>query len=53
METEADKLRADIEHYRELLKLVGGEALVETLELMVAEKERRLISVEGSRPKGG
>ena len=46
METETDNLRADIEHYRELLKLVGNEALIETLEIMFAEKERRLLSIE-------
>jgi hypothetical protein len=32
--------------------MAGDEALVETLELMVAEKEIRLHSIEDSRPKG-
>jgi hypothetical protein len=53
MNREAEDLRADIEHYRKLLKLIGDKVAIETLEFMLAEKEKRLLSIEAGRLKGG
>jgi hypothetical protein len=43
METAADKLRADIERYRKLLNSIADQAAIEAIELMIAEKERRVL----------
>jgi hypothetical protein len=53
MENEAAHLRTDIERYRKLLNCVGDKVAIETLELMIAEKEKRLLAIQGGRPKRG
>ena len=53
MENEAARLHTDIERYRKLLNCVGDKVAIETIELMVAANEKRLLAIEGGRPKRG
>jgi hypothetical protein len=52
MDNEAAKLGAEIEHYRELLRFVVDSAVVEALERMIAERQDRLLAIEGGRESG-
>ena len=45
MEDEAAHLRTDIERYSKLLNSVGDKVAIDTLELMIAEKEKRLRAI--------
>jgi hypothetical protein len=38
-------LRADIEHYRRLLLMIGDKAAIHTLNVMIAEKEEKIRSI--------
>jgi hypothetical protein len=42
---EVANLRADIERYRKLLPLIPDRAAVQTIELMIVEKEKRLLAI--------
>jgi hypothetical protein len=53
MESEAARLRSDIERYRRLLEMVGDRVAIEALERLIAEREKRLLSIEGDPSKGG
>jgi hypothetical protein len=44
MEDEAAHLRTDIERYRKLLNSIADQVAIEAIELMIAEKERRLLA---------
>jgi hypothetical protein len=52
MENEAANRRTDIERCRKLLKCVGDKVAIETLELMIVEKEKRLRAITAPS-KGG
>jgi hypothetical protein len=49
MVNEADRLRADIKHYRKMLLVVGDRAALQTLETMIVEKEKRLLAIADRR----
>jgi hypothetical protein len=47
VETKAATLRNDIERYRRLLRIIADPSAIETIEIMIAEKESRLLAFGG------